>query len=236
MLLALASCKKTDGLTGTTANVSISEAADMLSASLSSNSSGISSISYDASYRSQGIFDSKLACGSVVKDTINRHNETGAPTTFNYRLAYAYTLNCNANNLPDNITGAVNYSGSYSGPHISSTNTGDWSFKVAGLSPTATSYVLNGTYARTGTFASKADTTNHGSSNVSVVLTNLKLTKPGRVIAGGTATFTITGSVPKKGAFSYTGTLLFNGDGTAKLSVNGTYFTVNLATGEKTKV
>jgi len=47
--------------------------------------------------------------------------------------------------------------------------------------------------------------------------------------------FTITGNVPKKGDFSFTGSMVFNGDGTANLTVNGTVYIVNLETGEKTK-
>lgn len=109
------------------------------------------------------------------------------------------------------------------------------SFTLAGLTPAATAYVLNGTFLRSGSFTSKTDTAKHGNSNLSVTVQNINFRKPGRTIASGTATFSLTGSVPKKGNFSFTGTLVFNGDGTAKLTVNGSVYTVNLITGEKTK-
>ena len=235
LLLATVSCKKTDS-TLATPNISVSDAADLMASSLALNSSGVTNVSDDATYRSKIIIDTKAACGSTSKDTVTRHSEPGSATTFTYGFGYTHTLNCNANNLPDNVMSKVNYSGTFSGPRITSANAGSASLRVGGLTSTAAAYVVNGTYVRSGSFTSKVDTTNHGSSNASITLTNLLLTKPSRTIASGTGTFTLTGTVPKKGNYSYTGTIVFNGDGTAKLTVNGTVFNVNLSTGEKTKV
>jgi len=140
-------------------------------------------------------------------------------------------MNCN-NSVPDNLTGSLTYSGSFSGPRLSSTNSGSATFVVAGLSPNATNFVINGEYKRSGTFQSKTDTTNRGSYSVDIVVTNLKLTKPGRTIASGTATISITGDVAKKGSFSYAGTLVFNADGTATLTLSGKVYIINLTIGD----
>jgi len=239
MMLLLAgaiACNKNNGLqTDITANVSESDAADMVGASLSVNSNGFASISNDVTIKSKWFIDNHLTCGATKTDTLTKTSQPGAPVTFSYGLGYSYTLNCNASNIPDNITGKVNFSGSHSGPHFSSSNTGNLIFRVAGLTPTAPNYVLNATFIQSGSFISKRDTTNHGNENLSVVVQNLKFNKPIPTIAGGTATFTLTGTVPKKGAFSYAGTLVFNTDGTAKLTVNGSVFIINLLTGEKHK-
>ena len=40
----------------------------------------------------------------------------------------------------------------------------------------------------------------------------------------------------KKGSFTYTGALVFNGNGTATLTLNGTVYTINLTTGFRAKV
>lgn len=239
MMLLLAgalACNKKDGLkTDITANVSASDAADMVGASLSANSNGFASVSDDVTVNSQIYVDAHLGCGVTKTDTITKKSPANANVSFSYGLGYTYTLNCNSNSLPDNVTGKVNYSGNYSGPHITSANTGNLTFRLAGLSPTATNWVLNGTFFRSGSFTSKADTSNHGNSNLSVEVKDLLLTKPHRTVAGGTATFSLTGSVPKKGSFSYAGTLVFNTDGTAKLTVNGTVYIIDLVTGEKRK-
>lgn len=238
MMLLLAgaiACNKHDLQTDATANVSAADAADMVGASLSVNSNGLASISNDVTIKSKWFMDNHLTCGATKNDTLTKTSPQGAPVTYSYGLGYTYTLNCNASNIPDNITGKVNFSGSHSGPHFSSTNTGNLIFRVAGLTPTATNYVLNATFIQSGSFISKKDTTNHGNENLSVVIQNLRFNKPVPTIAGGSATFTLNGAVPKKGAFSYAGTLVFNGDGTAKLTVNGSVFIINLITGEKTK-
>lgn len=238
MMLLLAgaiACNKNDLQTDATANVSAADAADMVGASLSVNSNGLASISNDVTIKSKWFVDNHLTCGATKSDTLTKNSPQGAPVTYSYGLGYTYTLNCNASNMPDNITGKVNFSGGHSGPHFSSTNTGNLIFRVAGLTPTATNYVLNATFIQSGSFISKKDTTNHGNENLSVVIQNLRFNKPVPTIAGGTATFTLNGAVPKKGAFSYAGTLVFNGDGTAKLTVNGSVFIINLITGEKTK-
>lgn len=238
MMLLLAgaiACNK-DGLkTDITDNVSAADAADMVGTSLSVNSNGLASMSNDLTIKSKWFIDNHLACGATKTDTLTKISPPGAPVTYSYGLGYTYTLNCNASHIPDNITGKVNFSGSHSGPHFSSTNTGNLTFRIAGLTPTATNYFLNATFIQSGSFISKKDTTNHGSENLSIVVQNLRFNKPIPTIAGGTATFTLNGTVPKKGTFSYSGTLVFNGDGTAKLTVNGFVFIINLITGEKTK-
>jgi hypothetical protein len=240
MILLLAgavACKKTDNPSQKiTANVSGADAADLVAGSLSVNSNGFASISDDVAVQSKVYIDTHLACGSTKIDTITKKSGAGASVSYSYGLGYSYTLNCNSNNIPDNITGKVNYSGNFSGPHISSANTGNLIFRLAGLTPTAIAYVFNGTFLRNGSFASKIDTTNHGNSNLTIEVKDLKFRKPARTIASGTATFSLNGSVPKKGDFSFTGTLVFNGDGTAKLTINGTIYTLDLTTGEKTKV
>jgi hypothetical protein len=137
--------------------------------------------------------------------------------------------------VPDNFSGNLSYTGSYSGPKISSANTGSATFVVAGLSPTATDFILNGEYKRAGSFKSKIDTTNTGNSNIDIVITNLKITKPAHTISGGSAAISVTGVVPKKGNFTYTGTLVFNGDGTATLTLNSIIYTIDLVTGIKVK-
>jgi hypothetical protein len=233
LILAAAACKK--GELAATGNVSATEAADLVAASLSGNSSGFVSISDGASVRSQAQFDAHLACGSTRTDTVTKTSPTGAPTMYNYGFGYSLTLNCNTGNLPDNVSGKANYRGVFSNPHVSSTNTGSAIFTLAGLTTNARAYVFNGSLLRSGSFASKSDTSNHGSSHLDIEIHNLTLHKPDRAIASGTATVTISGIVPTKGNFSYNGTLVFNGDGTAKFTVNGAAYLIDLTTGEKTK-
>jgi hypothetical protein len=236
LILGAVACKKNDsGHVAITANVSNAEAADMVAGSLSSNSNGVANVAADATLDASVYVRAKLACGTTKSDTISRQSQAGAQYTYSYNLTYNYMVNC-VNNVLDNLSSNLAYSGSFSGPNLSSTNSGSSIFTVAGLSPTATDFVINGEYKRSGSFQSKVDTTNHGNSSVDIVITALTVTKPARTIASGSATISVTGDVPKKGSFTYTGTLVFNGDGTATLTLNGTVYTINLTTGFRVKV
>jgi hypothetical protein len=232
LLVGAVACKKT-GVSPT--QISVSDAVDIMSGSLSRNSNGLANMGDDAGLRSQKYIDSNFTCGTTRKDTSTRTSPTSSSTTYSYGFGYSYTLNCNTAGMADNVIGKLNYTGSFSNPHLSSSNTGSVSFTVAGLTTNATSYVFNGILVRDGSFSSKADTTNHGSLHLTVEIHNLMLLKPHRNIVGGNATFTLTGTIPKKGAFSFTGTVVFNTDGTAKITVNGTVYTVDLTSGEKHK-
>jgi hypothetical protein len=235
LLAAAVSCKKDDnGSVKIKGNVSNDEAADMVAASMSSNFNGVAGVSGDVTVSAQAFVNVHLACGATKSDSVSR-SYNGSQVSYNYKLKYSYTLNCNSNNVPDNLSSNLTYSGSYDGPSIASSNSGSSSFTVAGLASAATNFSISGEYKRDGSFKSKVDTTNAGSSHIDINVKSLVLTKPNRKIASGSATFTITGNVPKKGDFSFTGSIVFNGDGTANLTVNGTVYIVNLETGEKNR-
>jgi hypothetical protein len=215
-------------------NVSSAEAADMVASSLSVNSNGVVNIVGDVTSDAASFARAHLACGTSKVDSISRQSATGSTTTYNYKLNYNYTISCGSNNMPDSLLSSLIYSGSFNGPNLSSSNSGSSIFKVSGLDSAATTYVINGEYKSSGSFASKVDTANHGNNNVDIVITALTLKKSGRSIISGTGTISVTGDVPKKGSFSYIGTLVFNGDGTATLTINGTVYKINLYTGWRT--
>ncbi len=245
LLLAAISCKK-DNTTAITA-VTTDQAADMAASALASNSGGISSMSDDISanaavvtsvsgktVNSLGVTTEKQACGTTLTDSTTRSG-SNAEVTYNYFAKYSHTLNCNSNNLPDNIVNALTYHGDFSGPRISTTATGTANATIAGLSLTANNFVINGEYKRAGTFASKVGNKATGNSSVDIVVTNLTLAKPARTIVSGTATIAVSG-VAGTHSYSFTGNVTFNGDGTATLVITGgATYVVNLSTGVYTK-
>jgi hypothetical protein len=233
LLVGAVACTKT-GISPT--SITVSEAVDIMAGSLSRNSNGLVTISDDAGVRAQTDIDGNLTCGSTLKDTSSRTSAPGATTSYSYGFGYSYTLNCNTAGMADNVVGKLNYTGLYNSPYGSSSNTGNVSFTIAGLTTNATAYVFNGSLLRDGSFTSKTDTTNHGSLHLSIEVHNLTLLKPHRYITGGTASFVLTGTIPKKGNFSFTGTIVFTTNGTAKITITGTTYSIDLTTGLKTKV
>jgi hypothetical protein len=208
----------------------------MVAGSVSFSSNGVASLATDATIDAIDIACRPDACGTVKSDSISRQSNAGSAVTFNYKLKYNYTVDCNKNSQPDSLSGMLTYSGSFSGPKLSSSNSGSSVFTVNGLLPTVTDFVVNGEFKRAGSFSSKVDTTNHGNSNIGVVINSLTILKHSRNIVSGNAAISVTGDVPKKGSFSYTGILVFNGNGTATLTLNGTVYLIKLDSGDCSRV
>ena len=244
-MLGAFSCKK-DNSASSSSTITTDQAADIAAGSLAENSNGFASVTDDVAVNAQGIssVNSGLSvnstqatasvhqeCGTTLTDSVTR-NITVDSVTINYFFKYSHTLNCNSSNEPDNVINALTYKGSFDGPRLSSTNSGSANVTIAGLTSTATNFVLNGEYIRDGSFQSKVGNKSSGNSHIDIVGTNITLSKPGRKILSGTATITITGTGPKGNSFSYSGTITFNGDGTATLAWSGgATYTINLTTG-----
>ncbi len=246
LMLGVFSCNKDNSTNSST--VSSDQAADMVAGSLAENSGGFATVTDDIAVNAQGLssVNSGLTVNSVGQSTSSVHQECGSTltdsvkraltldsVTINYAFKYSHTLNCNSSSLPDNLINTLTYSGSFNGPRLSSSNSGSANVTIAGLSQTATNFVLNGEYLRDGSFQSKVGDKATGNSHVDIVGTNILLSKPNRKIVSGNATITVKGTGPKGNAFNYTGTIVFNGDDTATLTLNGTGYIVNLITGFK---
>ncbi|HZX60091.1 MAG TPA: hypothetical protein VFE54_15255 [Mucilaginibacter sp.] len=243
LLLAAISCKKDS----TSASLTSDQAADVAASALASNSGGVTSMADDISanastvasvggpsINSVGVATIHQACGTTLTDSTTRSGSDSS-VTFNYFTKYTHTLNCNAQEQPDNLVNTLIYTGSFSGPRISTTANGTANATIAGLTQTAINYVINGEYKRTGTFQSKVGNKASGNSNLDVVITNLTLSKPGRAIVSGSGTFTLTGTAGKVD-YSYSGTITFNGNGTVTLSVTGgSSYNIRLASGVCTR-
>ncbi len=211
-------------------------AADLIAGSLAVNSNGVAIVSSNVTFTSQSMVDQHVACGTIKTDTVNQQSAAGAATTYSYTSKYSYTLNCNSSNQPDNTATNYVYSGSYNGPNLSSTNAGSSIFTTTGLSPTATLYIVNGEFKQSGSFQSKTTTTNTGNHTIDIVLQNLSFTKATRKIASGSATIAVSETMPGQSTVTYNGTLVFNGNDTASLTLNSVNYTINLDTGVVTKI
>jgi len=245
LMLGAFSCKK-DGNSSSNSSVTTDQVADIAAGSLAANSEGFASVTDDIAVNAQGISSTSKVninstgglttssvhqeCGTTRTDSVTR-SLTIDSVTLNYFFKYSHTLNCNTSNQPDNVANALTFHGSFDGPRLSSNDSGSATFTIAGLTENATNFVVNGEYKRDGSFQSKVGDKASGNSHVDLTVVNVKLSKPGRKIVSGTGTLSVTGTGPKGANFSYTGTIVFNGDGTATLTISGTVYTVNLASG-----
>lgn len=248
LLFMVVSCKKSSNTNSTNQSVTSDEAADMAASAVASNSFGLASIADNVGVNAQtltsvgtgsqaansiGTNVVRQACGTTLSDSISNSGSSSS-VTFNYFFKFVRTLNCNASSQPDNLVNTITFKGSFDGPRLTSADAGSSSITIAGLTANATNFVINGTYNRKGSFTSKVGNKATGSSVVDIKVTNLTLSKPARAILSGNATITVSGTAGAN-TFSYSGTIVFNGNNQATLTVGTTVYVINLLTGTYTK-
>lgn len=210
------------------------QAASLVTASLASNTNGAFNTMSDVSIETQAHVNIDSLCGTTWTDSVTRKKSSsqGNGVAYNYSAKYTYTLNCDSVTKKGiyngSSTATSEYKGSYSGPNLSSTNSGSSLLVIQGLGRGSSFYTVNGEYKQDGTYTSKTDT---GTNNVDIKLTNVILTKPFQFVKSGTATISVSGVSSKNGSFSYSGVLVFGNGNTATLTLNGTIYNIDLSIG-----
>lgn len=211
------------------------EAADVIGSSLAVNSSGLTTVVNASVDGTDAALESSdggrtAACGYTNQLTFAATSLPGALITYAYDYSYSYILTC-GNDVPQSFAATVAYNGQFDAPRLASQHSGTSELTVTALNDEATSYIINGDYNRSGSFQSKIRNKNSSTSTVDFSINDLTVDKTSQKILSGSASVTITGSVTGKGAFTYTATIVFEGDGTANVTINGTVYIVDLTTG-----
>jgi hypothetical protein len=95
-------------------------------------------------------------------------------------------------------------------------------FKVAGLEVDSMYLTINQTFDRKGSLTiTSGDTTKTFSSIVSYKATNVKISKSTLLIVSGTADVSVSGTNEKGKAFSYSGTITYQGEYKALFAIKG---------------
>lgn len=211
------------------------EAADVVGSSLAVNSSGLTAVvnaSVEGTDAALAASDGgrTAACGYTNELTFSANNLPGAIITYSYDYSYSYILTC-ADDIPQSLAVNTSYDGQFDAPRLASQHSGTGNLTITALNESATSYIINGDYNRSGAFQSKIRNKNSSTSTVDFSIDDVTVDKTNQKILSGTASVTITGSVTGKGSFTYTATVVFEGNGTAKVTINGTVYIVDLTTG-----
>ncbi len=228
----MAACKKGNGSSQPNNNAT-DQAADLVTASLSTSTQGALSGTTDLTVSADAKLHVDTTCGVTWADSVNRSIPFGTQYNYTYKAKYTYTYNCGTS---PSVNTTAAYSGSFVTPNLASTFSGSSDFTISGVNHLSPTYSINGEYKRSGSFQSKTDTSFEGTHSVDITVTNLVLVKPLRIIKSGSASFTISGDMPKRGAFNYTGTIVFNGGDNATLTVNGQTYLINLSSRTKKKI
>lgn len=225
ILFAISSCKKDDD-TSTTTAVSEEEIAEAVSESVSTPSGGLVVQSTAAAGYSSDLMNGRIGakasdqCGILHDTTVAGASETGATITFSYNFNWNWLLTCN-NIVPQ--TFIFNYAGktSYDAVRMSSNDSSKANITVTGLGIDSTYYVFNQTYTRNGSQISKINQKRSFTSLISIVSSDIRISKTTLKILSGTATVTVTGEGSGGRSFSYGGTITFLGGEKATLVLTG---------------
>lgn len=215
------------------------EAAVIISSSLAANTSGVSFVSSKAADVTEDLLEDNsggrvATCGLSQNLDLSGASPDGAAVTYSYDFSYKFKLNCNTDSEPSDVSVNLSYSGEFDAPKVAADHSGIAELDVTGLEALTEDFLLNGLFKRNGSFENK-EQSQSANSTIEITLKDVTIKKSTHQILAGTGTFVLTGSVPSKGNFNYSGSITFNGADNAELSVNGDKFTANLKNSEVAK-
>ena len=167
-------------------------------------------------------------CDTVYSDQMSISHSTG-PRQGSLDLSWTFDLVCGGTfQLPQSATVDFSSAGTYLTPRLDSEDSTEFSGELGGLQIQSPDYIWGGDFLRDG----KEDITINGQTaalatemNISVV--NVTIPKQSLNITGGSGTYSIT--VDQNGTVTtYSGTITFNGGGSATIVVNGTTYTISI--------
>lgn len=149
----------------------------------------------------------------------------GATITYQYQVLYSYGFV-----TPNNYQLSYISNGSYNAPYVTANMQASGTMNVTGFF-SGDAYLVNGSSERVGTFSMKTGNHNGISGEVSSTLTNFRFDRNTLICESGTAIVTISGTTNAGRSFSFSGTLVYQGNYTASLTLSGKTYTINIATG-----
>lgn len=223
--LFIVSCSKDDDTI--TQTITEEEAVEIAEASLAKQSAGLTETTYEYTKSYEQEISLNLQCNQQATDSYNvTFNNSIIQAAYNYN--WNYTVTCNGLNIPQSATFNSSGNGTYTTSRIASNDTSTLTATVTGLQPTSTTMNFNATFEREGTKQLTTNqTTRTANTDFNATLVDLIVGKSDYRIDSGNGMFSLTGST-NQGNFSYEGTIIFNGDNTAIITLNGNQYTINL--------
>ena len=226
-------CKK-DEKTEPKPDPVVESIADEMAATLSGDGSGITNeilgvmgIISESSY-----FLKSASLDTIYSNDTSIHitNGTGAIIKYNYsfNINYGYVFNGLA---LENVYYNAEINGSYDGLRIGFSETRNSEWVLTGLNLLSANYVLNGTSVRDGQSESKVGLKSQMSSTSEITLNDIKINKVTLDLTSGTLNWKINGKI-NDSSYEYEAVIELIDSKTAKLSIDGNTFTINLENGE----
>lgn len=215
----LTSCGKADEIKDLISN---SDAAEIIEASLQANAGGFVTNIEDIAEQLILAVTSGELCNTPYAETISDDFQ-GAQIQASYTSQLSYNMVCNALDIPQTASVSIVTGSLYNSSRVTSDDDGDFSGSVTGLQPSTLTMNMDGNYSRSGTQELKFRDENDITSTLTVNLNSLQITKQGFEIKSGSGAISLAGTSSNE-AFSFEGTIDFNGGNKATLTINGTTY------------
>lgn len=217
-------------------SITSDEAASLIAVSLSSN--GVNSITSTSAQFASDVADGDVGgrvagCGFTESLNFSTASDEGVTPSFNFDFNYDFELSCDEDKLTTLVV-TLDYNGGWYSTNHSIDCSGLANLQLDGLHSDASAFKMKGEYKYNGSFVDKQKNQSVN-SNISINLTDIVISKSIHMITGGKGTYSISGSVPSKGSFKYSGEITFLGAGKAEVSVNGVVYVADMNIGTAAK-
>lgn len=232
LILSVVSCKneEVNSITG-------EEAAEIVAMSMADDGMGASSFIYTSVNTSSNANDNGMlkakAVNVIDKDTtVTYSSNPSAVISYLMTASFSYQFTVDAMNNVTASSLTYSYNGNLDAPRLSSVHTGSGNLDVSSVN--TETCTVNGLFKRTSDVETKGVRAKQSTSQTTIDFSNIKVNKSTEEILSGTATVNISGNLSGKGNFEYSGSIVFNGEGMATITINDSSYSVNLQTGDYT--
>lgn len=223
--LLITSCSEDDSITSE--SLSAEEAVEIIEAALAEESGGLTetAIAYTKAFVEE--ISQNVQCNATSTDSYE-FTRNGSVTQASYTFNWEFLITCNGLSIPQSASFTANGNGSYNTQRIDSEDASTLSASITGLQPTSSEMTFNGSYERMGSQQiSINQTIKDVTTDFNATITDLIVNKSDYEIASGSGVFTLSGDA-NGNSFSFEGSLTFNGDNTATVTINGNAYTIEL--------
>lgn len=221
------SCDRDNDDTPDLVEISEEDAVDVIEGALTMNTEGLVSEVENASEVADKYAEKTLSPCGVTFDSTFTVSRDNVFITASYTNLLEWTVYCNNAEIPESLDFGRESQGSYETTRMESFDASSSTWNLDNLI-LGTEYVLNGDYSRSGSQTSKIRDENSLTSTVEMSLTNLNVDKGSRRIQSGTADVTISGQSSTGHNLSVEAEVIFQGNGSAIVVVNGNSYEIDL--------
>lgn len=215
-LISFAACRKSGE--EIVALLSETEASEIIETSVSARTAGVTEPTVEMAESMENYLNS---CNVPGDTTIYKSNSIPAGS-YNYTFNLDWLISCSNVGIPQSAAVGIAGNGTFGSAHWSGNNATNGELVFTGLSPQETAYIVNGSYTLNGDLTGNLRRIDPTLTCVTeLTLTNMTISKSTYKVTGGAGTAVVKVTSGSGQQQTLNGTLVFNGDGTVTVTVNG---------------